>query len=176
MTKYTKPFLLALAGIFVLNILITTINTKLDKLRNAEFSNSDITLAVRQQQLDCLAKNIYYEAGSEPFEGKVGVAQVTLNRAESSAFPNDICRVVYQKTVIYDKVICQFSWYCETASRIKPVYSKAYQESYEVAKKVLLENFRLNILKDAMYFHATNIAPNWRHQKLAQIGNHIFYK
>ena len=36
---------------------------------------SDITAEFREHQLGCLAKNIYYEAGSEPFEGKVAVAQ-----------------------------------------------------------------------------------------------------
>jgi spore germination cell wall hydrolase CwlJ-like protein len=174
--NFTKPALLILAGIMVLNVIITVVHIKFQQLKNTQLTNTKITLNLREQQLDCLTKNIYYEAGSEPFEGKVGVAQVTLNRAESSGFPGDICRVVYQKNIVYDKLICQFSWYCETSSRIKPVYGPAYAESYEVAKKVLLENFRLNILKDAMYFHATNITPNWNHEKIATIGHHIFYK
>ncbi len=61
----------------------------------------------RARQLRCLTQNIYWEAASEPFEGKVAVAQVTLNRANSGKFPNDICAVVYQKNVIYSKVVCQ---------------------------------------------------------------------
>ena len=72
-------------------------------------STTPITAEVRERQLGCLAKNIYHEAGSEPFEGKVAVAQVTLNRAASGQFPGDVCRVVYQKNLMYEKVICQFS-------------------------------------------------------------------
>jgi len=86
----------------------------------------------RARQLRCLTQNIYWEAASEPFEGKVAVAQVTLNRANSSQFPNDICAVVYQKNVIYSKVVCQFSWYCDGTHRVKPVYQPLYNESAEV--------------------------------------------
>ena len=57
--------------------------------------SSQITSAVRERQLGCLAKNIYHEAGNEPFEGKVAVAQVTLNRASSDKFPDDVCKVIY---------------------------------------------------------------------------------
>ena len=46
-------------------------------------TSSEITAEVRSNQLNCLTRNIYYEAGHEPFEGKVAVAQVTLNRAAS---------------------------------------------------------------------------------------------
>jgi spore germination cell wall hydrolase CwlJ-like protein len=46
-----------------------------------------------------LAKNIYYEAASEPEEGKVAVGLVTINRSISGNFPTSICGVVNQKTV-----------------------------------------------------------------------------
>jgi spore germination cell wall hydrolase CwlJ-like protein len=51
-----------------------------------------------------------------------------------------------------------------------------YKESYAVAKKVLLEGFRLDGLSDALYFHAVYVNPAWPHVKVAKIGNHIFYK
>ena len=103
------------------------------------------------------------------------MAQVTLNRAASGQFPNDICAVVYQKGVIYDKVICQFSWYCEQPSKMRPINGAAYAESYAVAKKVLLENFRLDGLRQAMYYHADYVNPGWGKEKIAKIGRHIFY-
>jgi spore germination cell wall hydrolase CwlJ-like protein len=56
------------------------------------------------------------------------------------------------------------------------VNKTAYQESYEVAKKVLLEGFKLDIMKDAMYYHAVYVNPNWNKPKIGKIGNHIFYK
>jgi spore germination cell wall hydrolase CwlJ-like protein len=125
--------------------------------------------------LDCLAMNIYKEAGGEPFEGKVAVAQVTLNRADDPRFPKDICKVVMQKNVVMEKVVCQFSWYCD-GMPTKKVNTPAYQESYAVAKKVLLEGFRLDSLKDALYFHAIYVKPQWPHERITQIGNHIFYR
>ena len=66
------------------------------------------------QQILCMAKNIYYEAAKEPFEGKLAVAQVTMNRANSVQFPKTVCEVVYQKI----NQTYQFSWVGE---RVGPV-------------------------------------------------------
>ena len=148
---------------------------KFDKLKEARETASPITAQMRQTQLDCLARNIYHEAGSEPFEGKVAVAQVTINRTESGSFPSDICKVVYQKNVVYEKVLCQFSWYCQGPSAMKPMNGPIYTESMEVAKKVLLEGFRLPDLKNALYFHGDYIQPGWNKKPVAKIGHHIFY-
>lgn len=129
-----------------------------------------------EKQLQCMTRNIYWEAASEPFEGKVAVAQVTMNRMNSGKFANSICEVVYQRTTFYNKVICQFSWFCETTHLTRPVYQKLYKESEEVAKMVMLENFRLSGLKDALYYHADYVNPKWNKDKITQIGRHIFYK
>ena len=152
------------------------INYKLDQLKAAELQASPITAEMRDKQLDCLARNIYFEAGHEPFEGKVAVAQVTINRANSGQFPADICKVVYQKNIVYDKVLCQFSWYCEQATAAKPKNTAAYKECQIVARQVLLEEFRLPSLKQALYFHGTHINPGWKREKVATIGGHVFYK
>ena len=129
-----------------------------------------------EKQLSCLTRNIYWEAASEPFEGKVAVAQVTLNRMESGKFPDSICGVVFQKTTMYEKVVCQFSWFCESTYQTKTIHRQMYQESEEVAKMVLLEGFRLNSIKEAIYYHADYVNPRWNKEKITQIGRHIFYK
>jgi spore germination cell wall hydrolase CwlJ-like protein len=126
--------------------------------------------------LDCMAMNIYREAGNESFEGKVAVAQVVLNRLESPHFPKDICKVVYQKNIIMEKVVCQFSWYCDSAHRNRRVDTELYSECYAVAKKVLLEGFRLDMIKDALYYHANYVDPGWKHERVGRIGHHIFYR
>ena len=152
------------------------INYKLDSLKSAEAKPlSSITAGVRERQLNCLAQNIYFEAGHEPFEGKAAVAQVTLNRVDSGKFPADICKVIYQKNVVYDKVLCQFSWYCEGKSGIKVKNNEAYNQSMEAAKKVLLEGFRLPSLETALYYHADYVNPKWNKERVAKIGRHIFY-
>jgi len=53
-----------------------------------------------KNDLDCLARNIYYEAGNESEEGKVAVGLVTINRSNSGEFPKTICGVVNQKTAV----------------------------------------------------------------------------
>jgi spore germination cell wall hydrolase CwlJ-like protein len=151
------------------------VTIKFQKLKEARETASTVTAELRQRQLDCLARNIYHEAGSEPFEGKVAVAQVTINRTESGQFPSDICQVVHQKNIVYEKVLCQFSWYCNSASLNKPMNGPVYTESMEVAKKVLLEGFRLPSVKNALYFHGDYVNPKWGKQPVAKIGRHIFY-
>lgn len=167
-------FLLAIAAVTIAGY--KAVNYKLATLKEARTQVSPVTAQLRQQQLDCLARNIYHEAGGEPFEGKVAVAQVTINRAESGQFPSDICQVVYQKNVVYEKVLCQFSWYCAGPSAKKPMNGPVYTESMEVAKKVLLEGFRLPSVKDALYFHGDYINPGWKRERVAKVGRHIFYK
>jgi spore germination cell wall hydrolase CwlJ-like protein len=129
-----------------------------------------------EEELACMALNIYREARGEPFEGKVAVAQVTMNRVAHEDFPDTVCAVVHEKNVFMKQVVCQFSWYCSSRNHVTPTNSVAYAESFEVAKKVMLEDFRLDSVKDAIYFHADTISPNWRYQQVAKIGAHIFYQ
>lgn len=177
MDKLLKIFLVCFAAVILGNFFYKFVEYKLDTLKNnPKTPTKYTTMAEREKQLECLAYNIYHEAAKESFEGKVAVAQVTINRAESGKFPNDICKVVYQKNIFMEKVVCQFSWYCESVVRKKPLYQDAYKESYAVAKKVLLEGFRLDGLEEAMFYHANYVNPKWNKQKIATIGNHIFYK
>jgi len=145
-----------------------------------------IEIAQIRQDLDCLARNIYWEARSESYKGKVAVAQVTLNRVKHKAFPDSVCEVVYQgptypswkdETVQHPiKHRCQFSWYCDGKSdNIPPVNISVFRECYDIAKKVLLHEIRLPKLNKAIYYHADYVNPGWKNKKLAKIGRHIFY-
>jgi len=158
-------------------VVVAVCDARLDGLRNAQnfMPPGYVTAAEQTKQLECLTRNIYWEAASEPFEGKVAVAQVTLNRMQSGKFANSVCGVVHQKNVFYEKVVCQFSWYCENNHKVKPVHKPMWRESEEVAKKVLLEGFRLPSLHNALYYHADYVNPGWKHPKIEKIGRHIFY-
>ena len=173
--KFTAYLMGLVAVVFLIQ---NVTQTKMEKLREGQMLSSPdiVSIKTRERQLECLAMNIYREAGHENFEGKVAVAQVTMNRASHPSFPKDVCAVVFQKTVVIDRVICQFSWYCDTAHKARPVNQSAYNESMAVAKKVLLEGFRLDVMKEALYYHANYVNPRWPLEKIGSIGNHIFYK
>lgn len=159
-------------------VLFSIVDGKLDQLKedNAAWSSGTfVSAADKTRELECLTRNIYWEAASEPFEGKVAVAQVTLNRVESGRFANSVCGVVTQKNVIYEKVICQFSWYCEGNYKVRPIHKPMWRESEEVAKKVYLEGFRLPSMTNAIYYHADYVRPNWNKPRIGEIGRHIFY-
>lgn len=174
----TTTRLLKFLGLFLIAFaLVKTVDIKFNHLResNEVYRQGFISAEQRTQQLECMTRNIYWEAATEPFEGKVAVAQVTMNRVEDGRFGKDVCGVVYKKDNILGNIVCQFSWACGP-NKVKPIYPGLYKESEEVAKKVLLENFRLSTMKDALYYHADYINPKWGKPKIGQIGRHIFYK
>jgi spore germination cell wall hydrolase CwlJ-like protein len=177
LTTWSARLLKVLGLTAVAVTLFTVVDAKFDHLRlaNSRMPEHMITAEQRTKELDCLTRNIYWEAASEPFEGKVGVAQVTLNRVESGKFAPTVCGVVYQKNVFYEKVVCQFSWFCETTHKIRPIHKPLWKESEEVAKKVLLEGFRLPSLENALFYHADYVSPGWKLPRIEKIGRHIFY-
>jgi spore germination cell wall hydrolase CwlJ-like protein len=135
------------------------------------------SISEMERELRCMTRNVYYEAGGEPVEGKIAVAQVTLNRAKDGRFGAGICGVVNEKSVVFNKVLCQFSWLCDGSESRRQVNKAIWQESEVAAKKVLLENFTLPSLESALYFHADYVNPQWKGmEKVAKIGHHIFYK
>jgi spore germination cell wall hydrolase CwlJ-like protein len=178
MEKLVKfsTYLIGLIGVVILINSVTTKKFEILKQKGGYYSQDVVTIKTRERQLDCMAMNIYREAGHEPFEGKVAVAQVVMNRVKSGQFGDDVCGVIYQKSVTMNRVVCQFSWFCDSATKTRPVNKVAYDESYEVAKKVLLEGFKLDVLKEALYYHANYVNPRWNLEKIGVIGNHIFYK
>ena len=130
-----------------------------------------------KKQVDCLAKNIYHEAANESYEGKLAVAQVTMNRVASGQFASDICGVVYQKTITpTHSTTCQFSWTCMAVSMSLDKYK--WEESVNIAKRALTEPFLHDTIaqSNALYYHAVYVKPGWNSTKVVkQIGNHIFY-
>jgi len=136
---------------------------------------------VEKQQVECLAQNIYYEAGYESTKGQIAVAMVTLNRVHSGKYPKSICATMTQKF----EETCQFSWYCDDYKRIKATsyrYTKREKEVFEHVRTVALYTY-LNyknipdVTNGALFFHTKQVSPGWQNVRVTTvIGNHIFYK
>ena len=127
-------------------------------------------------QLDCLAEAIYFEARGEYFAGMLAVATVIMNRVSHQDFPNHICAVVHEGKYWEGNPIknqCQFSYYCDGKSEnLDNPY--AADLAYQVAE-FTLDGARLKHLEDALYYHANYVNPNWPYKKIMVIGRHIFY-
>jgi spore germination cell wall hydrolase CwlJ-like protein len=120
-------------------------------------------------EIKCLASNIYYEGRGEPYQGRVAIANTTLNRLKHEEFPRTICQVVYQPG--------QFTWVTQEHKRKNP-YS--WYLALRLAKKVLADN-RLDNVPDntdgAISFHVISITPDWsRLVKTVTIGHHEFFR
>ena len=140
----------------------------------------------RKKQLTCLAKNIYFEARNEPFAGQFAVALVTLNRVNDSAFPDTICKVVYQGIHTADgfpkRDRCQFSWYCDGASD-EVRNQVAFNTTQKIANLAMIsygsmKSQGLDYTEGAIYYHTYEINPRWStaYPKVGRIGDHIFYR
>jgi spore germination cell wall hydrolase CwlJ-like protein len=175
MEKSLKSLNLLFGLLFVIGLTFMISTNRINVIKSNSYAKTESIESI-EKNLTCLALNIYREAGHEPFEGKVAVAQVTLNRTQHPSFPNTVCEVVYQKNSFMGKVVCQFSWYCDSVHRMRPVNKQAYEESYRVAKMVYLEDFKLESVKSALYYHADYVSPNWGKKKVTKIGAHIFYE
>ena len=81
MIRIIKTVVYAIAVILLITIGYKAVNYKLDNLKTGRLQANPVTAELRQKQLDCLARNIYHEAGYEPFEGKVAVAPVIVSVA-----------------------------------------------------------------------------------------------
>ena len=123
-------------------------------------------------EIQCLAKNIYFEAASEPLHGKIAMAQVTMNRVRSHNYPNTVCGVVYQR----NPRGCQFSWVCEGSKFIRD--GDGWKQSLKIAEEMLLLKKKYAILSaSTKYYHADYVSPRWAREKelVAKIGRHMFY-
>lgn len=121
-----------------------------------------------RRDLQCLARNIFFEAGTESMLGKIAVGQVTINRVKIGHWGETVCEVVNAKN--------QFSWTNRDDLDVDK-NSQNYKDSVVAAKRVLAERKRLRILRSALFYHADYVKPNWadKDQRVVQIGTHVFY-
>ena len=132
-------------------------------------------LIVESEELRCLALNIYFEARSEPLDGQLAVAGVTMNRVADKKFPNSICGVVKQtKSARLHR--CQFSWWCD-GKRDEPKEKLAWANAQQLARLYIAGVYD-DPTKAAKWYHADYVKPGWaeRLTRTAKIGRHIFYK
>ena len=148
-----------------------------------EVEPKPVKMLLDPSELDCMAKNIYFEAAIESTAGKLAVAQVTMNRVRSSNYPDTICKVVKQGKHYANgfpmRDRCQFSWYCD-GKHDTPFQGKMWQESINLAKYVMKTPSLIDITDGATHYHADWMKkfPKWAYQKkkLVKIDTHIFYK
>jgi spore germination cell wall hydrolase CwlJ-like protein len=131
----------------------------------------------RENDLQCLAENVYFESRGEPVKGQYAVAEVTLNRTRAPNFPHTICAVVHEMR--WDpgrkRYIADFSW--TQLGAMSPEDDPAWKRAIAVATAAYDET-QDPIVPDALFYHSTSVRPGWArtHTAITTIGNHVFYK
>lgn len=117
---------------------------------------------------NCLANAVYFEARGESLEGQLAVAEVVMNRAASGLYPTTYCGVVRQRS--------QFSFVRRGRMPAADRASDAWQRAVAIAR--VAEEGAMRVLPDTvLWYHANYVAPRWRRHlaQSARIGVHVFY-
>ena len=119
------------------------------------------------RDLECLAVGIYYESKGEPLVGQLAVGEVIANRAASGRFPATYCGVQFQRG--------PFSFITGNRLPSVPRSSRAWQTAVAIAK-IVDQDLKDSAADEALFFHAKRVRPGWKLERVASIGNHIFYR
>ena len=137
--------------------------TYLTRLRSAVISGEEY---YDEDELYWLSKIIHAEAQGEPFDGKLAVGNVILNRVESEEFPDTVYDVIFD-----DEHGVQFTPTVNGAIEQKPNAESV------LAAKLCLDDAVLN--EEMLYFLNEKIASSlWIPQNrrfIMEIGEHRFY-
>ena len=127
------------------------------------------------EDLRCLAANIYYESRGESRAGRMGVGIVTLNRVNHGNWPGSVCEVVKQPY--------QFSWMNAKdfvyPQPDNPIDARALEEIEQMASFLLDGGYSSvdHPAHDAYHFYNPNLV-SWEfdndYNVIAEIGNHRF--
>jgi len=118
-------------------------------------------------QTACLAQAVYHEAANQGLRGQLAVAQVILNRTRAAPFPRNACAVINQHG--------QFQG--ARAYRPQTVDTPPWRTAVAIAT-VAQQGEVTEVAPGALYFHAASVHPDWSdsRERIAQIGDHIFYR
>ena len=122
------------------------------------------------EQANCLATAVYFEARGESLEGQMAVARVVMNRAASGKYPPSWCATVKQPW--------QFSFVLRGGQfPTVDVASDAWRKAQGIAR-LAAANVIPSVDGNVLWYHATYVAPSCGHRlNVAQkIGAHIFYR
>ncbi len=119
-------------------------------------------IKVSDEEIYLLATVVAMEALSEPYEGKLAVANVVVNRMLDGYWGNTISDVVYAKG--------QFSG--ANSGRVEKFMSKVTESCKQAAIEALAGN---NNIGDYMFFLMKNKANYSSYTKYFILGNHCFY-
>jgi spore germination cell wall hydrolase CwlJ-like protein len=120
-------------------------------------------------EANCIATAVYFEARGESVEGQLAVAKVIMNRAASGKYPTSWCGVVKQPA--------QFSFVRHGAFPWVDVQSDAWRKAQGVTRLAVAKAVP-SLSDDVLWYHANYVAPSWgRRLNFAQkVGRHIFYR
>ena len=135
----------------------------------------------KNSEIECLARNIYFESLNQSLLGQLAVAHVTLNRVSLKRYPNSLCGVVTDSKKKSNGEVrpnaCQFSWYCDGKDDT-PKNITLYENAITVAKVAIQIFYTFgDMTGGATHYHAYYVIPSWSRvmQRVARIDDHIFY-
>ena len=121
------------------------------------------------EEANCVATAVYFEARGEAFEGQLAVARVVMNRAASGKYPASWCGTVKQPA--------QFSFVRRGQFPRIDTASDCWAKAQAITR-LAISNAIPSLSSDVLWYHADYVAPGWgkRLNRVEKIGTHIFYR
>ena len=167
-------------SLLTLFILFVSANANAESIIDCEQNKND--------ELMCLACNLYHEARGESETDQMMVGHTTYNRVKNKHYPNDVCSVVWQKTlktwteelsngdvIQHQRWIPQFSWTLDGLSdRVHE--GESWRTALAIAKLVKLhhEDEYFMFLPDGVddidnvmwFYNPDKVNPFWAEEKV----------
>jgi len=128
------------------------------------FHSSDVDQI--DPETECMAKVVHHEAGNQPLQGQLAVAEVIVNRTRSGRFPSTPCAVANQRGQFF-----------QTESYQVPKTSERWRTAVAVARLAQAGEWT-PVAPGALFFHAAYSRNDWSHRRtlVTRIADQIFYR
>jgi len=122
--------------------------------------------AALDPELECMAKVVHHEAGNQPRDGKLAVAQLIRHRVESGRFASTVCGVVNQPGQFF------------ATAAYHPHPGAGWDEAVDVSREAIAGSTP-EVAPGALFYHAAyQAAPRFfrSRPRVMTLGDHIFYR
>ena len=132
---------------------------------------------VDEKQFKCMVEAIYFEAGNQSYQGKIGVANVIQERVRTDKKGRGVCEVIRKPK--------QFSYFQMSAYKRQniqinnPKVRVAMMNAVTIALAAMREKLP-NIVKGAQFYlnpgKATDFSWSRKFYRTVIVGDHHFYR
>ena len=149
---------------------------------------TDYLIRYKQQDIDCMTANIFFESRNQSLDGKKLVAKSVMNRVLNGKYTqgkdNTLCNVItagIKRDNVPVRNMCQYSWYCDGISDRPNLKNKAEFNAWTLSNKIAIAMLNGSMTYDSVltHYHTYAVSPSWKFSPkmiyINRVGVHLAY-